>query len=364
MDSKRILSVLLLFLVVCGVLILYSRSGEKIPSRPIGHPVAIVAPVGLPPIPFPADNPPTLETIQLGRQLYYDPELSVDNTVSCASCHQPEAGYADPRPVSIGVGGKRGTRNSPSVVNAVYYDVQFWDGRAPSLEKQAEGPVQNPVEMAHTLGGVEKKLSEEPSYVAMFERAFGPGPITYEKVEKAIATFERTIISGNSPFDRWYYGHDDKAVSVSVKRGFTVFTDPKLGNCSSCHLIGERYALFTDNKFHNIGVGASQDTYQDRGRYEVTKNENDLGAFKTPSLRNIGQTAPYFHNSSAKSLKEAIDYYIGGGNSNAHLDREMHALDFLSGEQRADLQAFLEALTGEMPKDVGPPTPATVEAGK
>ncbi|MGZ4787218.1 MAG: cytochrome-c peroxidase [Terriglobales bacterium] len=365
MNSKRLLSVFLLSIVAFGLLFLYARTGDTASVRPIGKQVTIPAPLGLPPVPIPADNPPTAETIDLGRHLYYEPMLSVDNTLSCASCHHPDAGFADPRPVSIGIGGKKGTRNSPPVCNATYFDVQFWDGRAPNLEIQAEGPVQNPVEMAHTLTGVEQKLSANPAYVAMFEKAYGPGPITYEKVEKAIATFERTIISGNSPFDRWYYGHDEHAMNESAKRGFKVFTDPKKGNCSTCHTIGEKYALFTDNKFHNIGIGAFQNTYDDKGRYEVTKNENDLGAFKTPSLRNIALTAPYFHDSSAKNLKDAVDYYIGGGNSNAHLDKEVHVLDFLSGEERADLKSFLESLTGELPKDVGPPPGMSVtDVGK
>ena len=354
MNSRSLALVLLLVAIALAIVLPHRSSRPNAPAMPAGTPIEIKAPLGLPPIPFPADNPPTTETIELGRRLYYDPVLSADNTVSCASCHHPDYGFSDGKRVSTGVQGKTGTRNSPTVFNSAYFDVQFWDGRAPSLEKQAEGPVQNPVEMAHTLKGAVAKLSADPAYKVQFAKAFGPGPITYDMVEKAIASFERTVVSGNSPFDRWKYGKDEKAVSESVKRGFQVFSSAKKGNCTACHLVGPDYALFTDNKFHNIGVGADIETITDPGRFAVTNNENDRGAFKTPSLRNIALTAPYMHDGSLKNLKEVIDFYIGGGNSNAHLDKNIHALDFLTGQERADLQAFLESLTGEMPAGTGP----------
>ncbi len=357
MKTRQMLSTLALLFVVV-ILLLWYRSAQKpspVPATPIGAKVEIKAPLGLPPVPVPPDNPPTAETIALGRRLYYDPALSVDNTVSCATCHSPDHGFSDGKRVSNGVQGKTGTRNSPTVFNAAYFNLQFWDGRAPSLEKQAEGPVENPVEMAHTLKAVEEKLSRDPSYVADFAKAYGPGPITYEKVEKAIASFERTVVSANSPFDRWKFGGDEKAVNDSVKRGFLVFTSPNKGNCSACHSIDKDYALFTDNKFHNIGVGVKNEEVTDVGRYAVTKNEADRGAFKTPSLRNIALTAPYMHDGSLRTLKEVIDFYVGGGNSNPQLDKNIHVLDFLTGQERADLQAFLESLTGEMPPNTGPP---------
>lgn len=368
MDSHKLQ--LAIIIVVFGVIFFFPHRSRQNPrsAKPIGTPVEIKAPLGLPPIPFPRDNPPTAETIALGRRLYYDPALSVDNTVSCATCHGPEQGFSDGKPVSNGVQNKTGTRNSPTVLNSAYFEVQFWDGRAPSLEKQAEGPVQNPVEMAHTLKGVEDKLNADPSYRDQFAAAFGSGPITYEMVEKAIATFERTVVAGNSPFDRWKYGHDESAVNDSVKRGFIVFTAKNKGNCAACHLVGKDYSIFTDNKFHNIGVGVDLGKITDYGRYAVTKNEADRGAFKTACLRNIALTAPYMHDGSLKTLKDVIDYYIGGGNSNAHLDKNMRVLDFLTGPERADLQAFLESLTGEMPPNIGPPEApkqaAAAEIGK
>ena len=325
-------------------------------SVPIGTPVEIQAPLGLPPVPIPSDNPPTAETISLGRRLYYDPMLSVDDTVACASCHHPDFGFTDGKPVSEGVNGQKGGRNAPTVLNVAYSTTQFWDGRSPNLENQAEGPVQNPIEMAHTLEGVEQKLTADPTYQAEFEKAFGPGPITYEKVEKAIASFERTVISGNSPFDRYFYGGDETALSEAAKRGLEILRDPQKGNCTACHPIG----LFTDNRFHNIGVGVDdQGELTDLGRYEVSKNEADRGAFKTPSLRNIALTAPYMHDGSLKTLKEVVDFYIGGGNSNPHLDPQLKVLTPTTetGEVNwsgADLEAFLEALTGEIPPNVGP----------
>lgn len=355
MDSRAIHIAVLVALIGVVIASPHPRRRDSASAKPIGTPVEIKVPLGLPPVPFPADNPPTDETISLGRRLYYDPALSVDNTVSCATCHGPEHGFSDGKPVSNGVQNKTGTRNSPTVFNSAYFELQFWDGRAPSLEKQAEGPVQNPVEMAHTLKGVEDRLNADPSYREQFAAAFGPGPITYEMVENSIASFERTVVSGNSPFDRWKYGHNEKAVSASVKRGFLVFTSKTKGNCAACHLVGKDYSLFTDNKFHNIGVGVDLGNINDDGRYTVTKDEADRGAFKTPSLRNVAQTAPYMHDGSIKTLKDVIDFYIGGGNSNAQLDKEIHVLDFLTGQERADLLAFLESLTGEMPPDAGPP---------
>lgn len=353
--NRRVLSALLLVLVAVGLLVAYDRSATRVSATPIGERIEIPAPLGLPPVPYPHDNPPTAETVALGRRLYYDPILSSDRTVSCATCHDPNHGFADPKPVSEGVGKKLGVRNSPTVLNAAYFTTQFWDGRAVSLEDQAQGPMHNPVEMAHSLRGVEKNLTGDPAYTAAFQQAFGSGPITIERVVNAISAFERTLVSGNSPFDRWYYGHDQKAVSDSVKHGFEVFKDARKGNCESCHTVNEHYALFTDNKFHNIGVGATEDKVADVGRFIVTNRDADTASFKTPTLRNLTLTAPYFHDGSRKTLKEVMDFYIGGGNSNPHLDKEVHSLAFLTAQERADLLAFMESLTGEPPKDSGPP---------
>jgi cytochrome c peroxidase len=363
MNSAKVNFILLISVLVSGLL-LHSQIRPASSVMPIGTPVQIKVPLGLPPVVIPADNPPTAETIALGRRLFYDPILSADRSVSCASCHSPQFGFADSRPVSEGVGKKTGTRHSPPVVNAAYFNVQFWDGRAPTLENQAEGPVQNPVEMANTLATVEQRLNADPSYRQQFAEAWGARPITYEMVEKSIASFERTVISGNSPFDRWKYGHDKNAVDNAVKRGFVVFTSKKKADCASCHTVGEKYALFTDNQFHNVGVGVNAGEFTDVGLYAVTHNQADKAKFKTPSLRNIAQRAPYMSDGSLKDLKQVIDFYIGAGNSNPNLDPKIHVLDFLSGQERADLQAFLNSLTGELPPDVGPPEVAKAQISK
>jgi cytochrome c peroxidase len=210
--------------------------------------------------------------------------------------------------------------------------------------------------LAHDV--VVSKLQADPYYQAAFGKAFGPGPVTMGRVKNAIASFERTLISGNSPFDRYEYGGDKQALSKAAIRGLARFRDRTKGNCAACHTIGEKYALFTDGKFHNIGAGVNEEgDLTDLGRYNETKIESDRGAFKTPTLRNVAKTAPYMHDGSLKTLKQVVDFYAGGGNSNPHLDKEIKAIH-LSGPDRADLVEFLEALTGDMPSQAGPPEPA------
>jgi len=324
-------------------------------DRPIGTAIEIGTPLGLPPVPVPKDNPETAQTIAVGRRLFYERKLSADGSLSCASCHNPVNGFTDGRPHSSGVGGKVGTRNAPTLINAAYTPSQFWDGRAPSLEEQAGGPIANPIEMNQSHDVSVAKLQADASYRADFEKAFGPGPVTFGRVKNAIASFERTLISGNSAFDRYQFGGDKKALNPAAVRGLEIFRDAKRGNCSSCHTIGETYALFTDGKFHNIGAGVNgEGDLTDVGRFTETKTEADTGAFKTPTLRNIAKTAPYMHDGSLKTLKDVVDFYAGGGNSNPYLDKEIKAIK-LSGKDRADLIEFLEALTGDMPAHAGPP---------
>jgi cytochrome c peroxidase len=352
MFNRKIISALALFLTVAAVLI-YRRGEPVRPVRPIGTPQTIATPLGLPPVPVPADNPVTVETVALGKRLYFDTSLSIDKSVSCARCHDPAHGFAYSGDVSTGVGGKKGTRNSPTIINAAYYTTQFWDGRENTLEEQAEGPVQNPVEMAHSLAGVVARLTNDPSYVTAFERAYGAGPVTYDKVERSIAAYERTVVAGNSPFDRWYFGADQHAVDKSVKRGYEVFRRADKGNCASCHAIAEHTALFTDNEFHNIGIGVRNGAPTDLGRYEVTHTDHDRGAFKTPSLRNIAETAPYMHDGSLHTLVQVIDFYAAGGNANRWLDSKIRMVH-LTTREKADLLAFLKSLSGEVPSEALP----------
>jgi cytochrome c peroxidase len=353
MFNRKIISVLALSTILVVVVRVHRRGEPVRPVRPIGTPQTIATPLGLPPVPVPADNPVTIETITLGKRLYFDTSLSIDNSVSCATCHDPAHGFAYAGNVSTGVGGKKGTRNSPTIINVAYYTTQFWDGREQTLEKQAEGPVQNPVEMAHSLAAVVARLNNDASYVTAFERAYGAGPVTFDKVEKSIAAYERMLVAGDSPFDRWYFGGDQHAVDKSVKRGYEVFRRVDKGNCASCHEIGEHTALFTDNEFHNIGVGVKKGAPTDLGRYEVTHTDRDRGAFKTPSLRNIAESAPYMHDGSLDTLVQVIDFYAAGGNANPWLDSKIRMVH-LTTREKADLLAFLKSLSGEVPSKALP----------
>ena len=274
-------------------IVLLTISCARVPQeRPVGVVAEVHPPLGLPHLPVPSDNPVTHETIALGRKLFHDPKLSMNDTVSCASCHNPRSGFADGLKTSRGIDGKTGTRNAPTVLNAAYAPIQFWDGRAASLEEQSAGPISNPLEMNQGHDVCVAKLEADPTYQAQFTKAFGPGAITIGKVQKAIASFERTLLSGNSPFDRYEFGGDKSALSPAAIRGLEIFRDPKRGNCVTCHTIDRNYALFTDGKFHNLGVGMSPEgELTDVGRYGQTKVEADKSAFKTPTLRNVAKTA-------------------------------------------------------------------------
>ena len=299
----------------------------------------------LPPVPVPPDNPQTDAKVKLGHQLYFEKRISLDNTISCASCHDPAYGWADPRPVSQGVGGMKGGRNSPTVLNSAYNGVQFWDGREPDLEHQALGPLQNPVEMKMSMPMVLDRLRANAGYVKQFEETFGSGP-TEEGVAKAIAAFERTVISSGSPYDE-YLGGDKSAMSPAAVRGMNLFRGK--AHCLPCH----SGPNFTDDRFHNLGIGYKGGKFADVGRVEQTKRVADTGAFKTPTLRSIAETAPYLHDGSEKTLEAVVDLYNRGGVRNPHLDRLMMPLH-LTAREKADLVEFLKALTG-VPLDIREP---------
>jgi cytochrome c peroxidase len=342
-------------LIVAGLLVFCVGCRTPVSEKPVGEVVNIRAPLGLPPVPIPADNPPTAQTIALGRELFYDPRLSKDNTVSCASCHNPNLGFTDGLPVARGIRGQLGVRNSPTLLNAAYSPIQFWDGRAATLEAQSAFPIANPLEMNQPHEVSVSKMERVPAYKAEFAQAFGPGEVTLGKIQKSLASFERTLLSGNSPFDRYQYGGDKQALTPAAIHGLEIFTDPKRGNCVVCHTIDAHYALFTDGKFHNTGAGVSgEGDLLDVGRFGQTKLQADKGEFKTPTLRNVALTAPYMHDGSLKTLNDVVDFYAGGGNSNPELDKEIRPLK-LDAQDRADLVKFLQSLTGEMPKNAGPP---------
>jgi cytochrome c peroxidase len=342
------------FVFFAAVLVLSIGCRRPSNERPIGEVITIQPPLGLPPVPIPAGNPPTRETIALGRKLFYDPRMSKNNTLSCASCHNPYLGFSDGRAISLGFGGAAGVRNAPTLLNAAYSPVQFWDGRASSLEAQSAFPLANPVEMDQPHDVSVGKIRKDPEYQQEFTKAFGPGPITLDLIEKSLGSFERTLLSGNSAFDQYEYGGNKQALNPAALRGLEIFRDARRGNCTACHTIGEHNALFTDFKFHNIGVGVNGDgEITDLGRFGQTKVDATKGAFKTPSLRNVALTGPYMHDGSLKTLRDVVDFYAGGGNSNPNLDKDMKPLH-LSAQDRADLVAFLESLTGELPKHAGP----------
>ncbi|UJS16231.1 MAG: c-type cytochrome [Candidatus Jettenia sp.] len=302
--------------------------------------IAKFPPIGpLPPAKIPADNPQTPAKIELGKKLFFDPRLSGNNWISCATCHNPALGFADGLPRFIGgPDSKEGGRHSPTIINCAYNEVQFWDGRAPTLEAQAIGPMQNPDEMFETLDNAVRKLSKLPDYVKAFQEVFGTG-VTVDGIAKALAAFERTIIYANSPFDKYMQG-DANAMNESAKRGMNLFNGK--AECIICH----NGPNFTDNKFHNIGVPAEGPIKEDLGRYNITKNESDKGAFKTPTLRNITDTAPYMHDGFFSTLFEVVLFYNAGGGRSENKSPHIHPLR-LTPEEINDLIEFLKALTGE-----------------
>lgn len=289
-------------------------------------------------VPVPATNLGYAAKIALGKQLYFDGRLSKNNAISCAFCHNPVAGFADPNQTSVGVGGKRGGRQAPTVYNTAFNPVQFWDGRAGSLEEQAIGPIHNPVEMAETHENVVPKIAKIKGYREQFQKVFGTG-VSLQGIAEAIAAYERTIISTNSAFDKFVLG-DAKAMDESAQRGMGLFKGK--ARCVLCH----NGPNFTDNHFHNLGVPQVGPQAEDLGRYYVTGHEHDKGAFKTPTLRSITETSPYMHDGAFKTLEEVIDFFDKGGNPNPNLSPLMKPLG-LSDQEKADLLAFLKALTGE-----------------
>jgi cytochrome c peroxidase len=308
-------------------------------------PYKLVVPLGLDAdsVIIPADNPLTEEKIKLGKKLYFEKALSIDGSISCASCHVPEKGFADPNQFSSGIGGKKGNRQAPTIINRVFSTRQFWDGRAASLEEQALGPVQNPAEMGMpSMDVVIDKLHNMPEYVSLFKEAFPPdGAITADHVAKAIASFERTVMSGNSPFDRFKAG-DKTAMSEAAQRGYALFKDEKKANCETCH-VGHN---FTDENYNNLGIGMTAKN-PDLGYFTISKLEGHKGAFKTPTLREIASTAPYMHDGSQKTLEEVVAFYDKGGHPNKWLSKKVKPLK-LTKQQEADIVEFLKALSGEV----------------
>lgn len=362
--------------VLCSIFLFLLWAGESFSGAQ--------PPLGLPPVPVPEDNPQSPKKIALGKKLFEDKRFSGDGSISCATCHDPAKAFTDHLPVAEGINKLKGTRNSPTVINAVYYQAQFWDGRRPNLEEQAKDPFVNSVE--HGLGKthnfhefIVEIIRKDPEYVKQFKQVFGvtPEKITMDEVVKAISSFERTVVAGDSPFDRYQYGGDKTALSESAVRGLELYRGK--ARCQECHAISEKYAIFTDNKFHNLGVGFNKiqprlreivkefrmaqtkgkeldesiltkgDT-SELGRFVVTGKLSDLGAFKTPTLRNIAVTGPYMHDGSMATLEEVMDLYNRGGEKNPFLG-SVRVLD-LTDQEMEDVIAFMNSLTSPQFKDM------------
>lgn len=287
--------------------------------------------------PEPADNPSTPAKIELGKTLFFDPRLSRDGNMSCATCHNPSLGWADGLPVAIGFRSSELPRASPTVINTGFNSLQMWDGREKSLESQAMGPMESSHEMNMDMGRLFAFLRETDGYRAMFADAFPGEEIGPETLSKAIAAFERTVVSNDSPFDRWVRG-DEAALSEQEVRGFRIFNEK--GNCAVCH----SGPNFTDNGFHNLGLASYGDENPDMGRYAIKPIGLMKGAFKTPTIRDITRTAPYFHDGSARTLEDVVNHYDQGGVVKTNLAPNMKALG-LSDAEKADLIAFMRALT-------------------
>jgi cytochrome c peroxidase len=318
----------------------------------------------------PVGNEVTPDRIALGRKLYFDTRLSKDGTVACATCHDVSRGFTDHRSVSEGIGDQLGQRSAPTAMNAAFMQSMFWDGRAPTLEEQAKLPILNPVEMGHPdAASAMAAVVADPAYKELFQKAYGRAP-NYDDVGRAIASFERTLVFLDAPFDH-YAGGDTKAISASAQRGMDLFNGK--ARCVSCHMINSSNPLGTDNLFHNIGVSARKQNFEELakqglaaiqqnsdqqaldklalqtnlgelGRFLVSRQRQDIGAFKTEQLRNVGLTAPYMHDGSLRTLWDVMDHYNKGGETNAFLDGGIEPLN-LSEAEINDVVAFLFTLT-------------------
>ncbi len=353
------------------------HSGKNIdPLKTVRHP-----PLGLPPVPIPKNNPISQGKVRLGKKLFFDRRLSLNNTMSCAMCHIPDQGFTNNQmATAVGAEGRTVRRNSPSIYNSAYFTRLFHDGRETELEQQAWLPLLAHNEMANpSIGYVIEKINNSPDYTGLFQKTFKK-PASMETIGMAIASYERTLNSANSPFDRWYYGHDKQALDDKGQRGFQLFAG-KAG-CSQCHTVSNQHALFTDNGLHNTGIGykdamathdknqrvqlapgifvdvdprlidsVSESKANDLGRYEITQNPQDRWKYKTPSLRNISLTAPYMHNGSLATLQDVIAFYNQGGIANENLDPLIKPLN-LTDQESEDLRHFLTLLTGDNVKEL------------
>jgi len=289
-------------------------------------------------IPAPEDNPLSSAKIELGRGLFNDRRLSLDHSLACSSCHDPQHAYTDTRSTAVGVFGRDGTRRVPALINRGYGSSFFWDGRLTSLEEQVVQPIANPNELGMTLEEAVDRIKADSTYVRDFQQAFRSEP-NARNLARALASYVRSILSGNSSYDRFLNG-DRSALTIDQQHGLELFRGK--ANCTGCH-VGPN---FTDEQFHNTGIAWRGGSFQDDGRFAVTHNESDRGAFKTPTLREVARSAPYMHDGSVATLDEVINYYDRGGNPAPGIDPELHPLH-LSETEKSALVEFLHALNGQ-----------------
>jgi cytochrome c peroxidase len=316
---------------------------------------------------IPQDNPMSVEKVELGRALFFDKRLSRDGTVSCALCHDPAFAFTDANPQGAGIADRRGARNTPTILNAMFSDLLFWDGRAASLEEQVLHPISSPFEMGmDNQRELVDRVSSTAEYRRRFRQVFKSEGIGLNTIAKAIAAYERTLLSGNSAFDR-FIGGEGQAISGAQQRGWELFRGK--ARCIECHTYSQSAPFFSDFKFHNTGIGATNslfvvliknltepsrsnnpttlahsDGFSELGRYAVTFSSNDVGAFKTPTLRDIELTSPYMHNGSLRTLLDVVRFYNGGGNANSYLDERVRPLG-LNDREVNDLVEFMRSLT-------------------
>ncbi len=368
----------LLVVIIASALLVFARAGYTASATEQFY---LKLPVGIPADVWsyfiPKDNPLTPAKVELGKQLFFDQKLSADGSVSCSSCHDSRLAFADGKKTATGIGGRRGVRNSPSLFNAMFNSSLFWDGRADSLEAQIRAPLINPDEMGNTSPEqAVERIAHIPAYAAQFQRVFG-APVNADSLSKAIAAYERTLVSANSRLDRFLAG-DRKALSDRAQLGFNLFRTK--GRCTICHNLNQSFPFLTDGNYRNTGVAANfadfealsrlatalslesssvtisalveQKGKDELGRFLVTGNALDIGAFRTPSLRNIELTAPYFHDGSAATLADVVRYYVRGGNANPGRDWELQPVDLSESEQQ-DLIEFLKSLTSDDARRAG-----------
>ncbi len=341
MRNKKTAALAVLCAFIAFTIVINACKKDANPDQIYGlTPYNLVIPKGLPAMNIPATNPMTVEGVALGRKLFYDPILSGNRTMSCASCHSQSFGFTDSNArYSVGIDNIAGTRNSMPLINLGYQKKFFWDGGAADLESQVVGPIQNPIEMHENLSNALHKLNTDATYPAMFKKVFGGDSITTSMLMRAIAQFERTLISGNSKYDKYKRG--ELSLTAQEMNGLTLFEDAAKGDCTHCHSLG---STFSDFDFKCNGVDS---IYSDPGRYKITLLGSDSGKFKTPSLRNIALTAPYMHDGRFNTLQECLTHYNTGFHYTANLDPVLVVIKKgrMSSQDMTDIIAFLNTLT-------------------